>query len=146
MKTLEEVLKKNVDDAKTFYEQQLAIYTVCETAGILDIECAYAFTLYENDVYINAPKLEHCRAVVKRLLPLVGTFEKTFNEYGGRFAYSGMHNGIKLTVTTNPTSACRIEKQEVEETVTTVEKRVKYVLVGDCDPLLDATPEPSASE
>ena len=74
------------------------------------------------------------------LLPKIGTFQKSFNERENQIVLTGTYNGVDIILHDKPPETCTVETVEEEVEVAAVpahvEKRVRYVLKGDCDPLL----------
>jgi len=82
------------------------------------------------------------------LLPKVGTFRKQFEERTGHIGVVGEYKGVQIMLDVPAPSTCHVEVVEEEVEVPeqvieahTVTKR-RYVLTGDCDPLL----QPSVTE
>ncbi len=79
------------------------------------------------------------------LLPLVGTFKKSFDTDYGTMELTGVVDGVEIAIIGSPPEACKVERvvEEIdipaEEAHT--EERVSYVMKGDCDPLFKP-PEP----
>lgn len=76
------------------------------------------------------------------LLPKVGKWEKSFDPVNNLVILTAYYKDVRLRLTDAPPSTCTVEKVEEEvevpEKVTPAhtEKKVRYVLKGDCDPLL----------
>lgn len=73
----------------------------------------------------------------KHWLPKVGKWEKGFNEASNEITLTGEYKGVKIVLVDATPATCTVEtvEEEVEVPATSYKKR-KYVLKGDCDPLL----------
>ena len=82
------------------------------------------------------------KLVVRHLLPKVHEFDKSFDETRNQLKYTAVYKDVRVVLISSPPNTCKIEKVEEEvevpEVVTPVhtEKKVRYVMMGDCDPLL----------
>ena len=89
----------------------------------------------------TTPTLAEC---ARLLLPKVGRFEKSFDENTNEIVLTAEYRGVTIILKDRTPETCTVERieEEVEipETVTPAhtEKRVKYALKGDCDPLLSS--------
>lgn len=136
MPTLVSQLEKERNDVATLLEEKQKMVDIVNDLGLGDIDCQYAFPV--NDtlcVYFNT--IDDCRAFAKRILPLVGKLEKSFNEYSGNVVYSGKYKDVGFKINSIPTNACEIRVVEEEQEVTEIRKVKKYQLIGNCDPLLE---------
>ena len=76
------------------------------------------------------------------LMPKVGRLEKSFDEDKNKIRLTGVYNGVRVILEDTPPSTCTVEKIEEEVEVPEqvieahTEKKVRYVLKGDCDPLM----------
>ncbi len=81
----------------------------------------------------------------RALLPVVGSFKKKFDESDGDLELVGTLDGITVTISGKPPESCTVEKVveeiEVPAEEAHTEKVTRYVMTGDCDPLLKP-PEP----
>ncbi len=81
----------------------------------------------------------------RTLLPLVGTFKKSFDTNYGTMELTGVVDDVEIAITGRPPESCEVERVVEEIEVPTeeahTEERVSYVMKGDCDPLLKP-PEP----
>ena len=81
-------------------------------------------------------------SIAHKMLPMVGKFTKGFDEERNKITLTANYKGIKIVLSDQTPNTCHVER--VEETVVVpekvipehTEKRVKYVLAGDCDPLM----------
>ena len=89
---------------------------------------------------------------IKRLLPLVGKFEKGYDSDHNELTLSATFEGVSLTFKAEPPDTCTVEvdeeEVEVEEEITPAhtETRRTYRLVGDCDPIMQPEPTDSIGE
>lgn len=80
--------------------------------------------------------------VARLLLPKVGRFEKSFDGEHNLLRLTAEYRGVRLIIEDTPPNTCTVkcieEEVEVPETVVPAhtEKKVRYELEGDCDPLL----------
>lgn len=99
---------------------------------------------------------EQAAAMAKQILPKVGRIEKSFNEDTRDMEMRCTYKGIDIILRFSTPNTCTVEKVEEEVEVPEVpavpahtEKKVRYVLKGDCDPLMSKvaeTPEETVSE
>ena len=100
-----------------------------------------------SGIEIDAKTFERAAALGKALLPTIGKLEKSFDEYSGTVCLSGTFNEIKVSINSEPSTACKIRLEETEEYVPGhTEKRRKYVLDGECNPLLSILDSEEQSE
>lgn len=80
--------------------------------------------------------------IARLLLPKVGKLEKGFDEQNNQVTLTCVYRGIKIVVKDETPKTCGVERVEevidVPEKIVPAhqEKRVRYRLVGDCDPIL----------
>lgn len=78
--------------------------------------------------------------IARALLPLVGEFKKNFDSSYGKFELTAVFQEIPVVITGTPPSTCQMEVEEEEVTIPAEEERTetrrRFVLKGDCDPLL----------
>lgn len=92
-------------------------------------------------VLLSARSVEEIRSLAARLLPFVKTFEKGLNENTGKFELSGFYGDVAIIISGSPPESCTVEVEDVEEEIpasparTEVHKR--FVMKGDCDPLME---------
>jgi hypothetical protein len=78
------------------------------------------------------------------LLPKVGRWEKSFDESRNLIQLTGQYKGVRIVLQDAPPDTCKVRKVEEEVEVpekviaARTEKKVRYVMEGDCDPLLTA--------
>jgi hypothetical protein len=88
---------------------------------------------------------EQMAETARALLPAVGKFAKKFDETTGQLSLLADLDGIRISLEGAPPSTCTVEKVveeiEVPAKEAHTEKTTRYVMVGDCDPLLKP-PEP----
>lgn len=76
------------------------------------------------------------------LLPKVGKWTKGYNADSNLISVTGHYRGVRIVIQDTPPDTCTVEKVEEEVVVPAqperTEKRVRYVLKGDCDPLSTA--------
>ena len=81
-------------------------------------------------------------SIAHKMLPMVGKFTKGFDEERNKITLTATYKGIKIVLSDQTPDTCHVEKvvEEVEVPEKVIpahtEKRVKYVLAGDCDPLM----------
>jgi hypothetical protein len=139
--------------------------TAMEQLGIADLE-AYAYVSWDYDAAAGRQTVsitiqpEHAPGVgrlamqltdttpllghiASKILPNVGKFIKGFDEQRNRLTLTATYNGIKIILTDEPPNTCHVEKV-IEEVVVPervipehTEKRVRYQLSGDCDPIME---------
>lgn len=100
----------------------------------------------ETSPYLQEPSLEVVNTAptladaARTLLSKVGRWEKEFDGQNNLLRLVGTYKGVRIILSDTPPETCTIRKVEVEEVVPAREayttKRTKYVLEGDCDPLL----------
>lgn len=87
----------------------------------------------------------------KVLLPKVGKWEKSFNGELNLIRLTGYYNGVRIVLQDTPPDTCTVRKVEEEVEIPEkviaahTEKKVRYVLEGDCDPLMTARETQSES-
>lgn len=87
--------------------------------------------------------------IARLLLPKVGKFEKGFNQQQNMLTLTCTYRDVILVLTDAPPKTCTVERVEEEvdipEKVVPAhkEKKVRYVMVGDCDPLMQTHIETS---
>jgi hypothetical protein len=134
------------------------LYSVAEELGLLDAndESYYASENLYGQMSItlsfygtfSATASENLATVAKTLLPKLGELRKEFDETQNRISLVAEYKGVKIVLSSETPKTCTVEK--VEETVEVpeqivpahVEKKVRWVMKGDCDPLIVPT-EPS---
>jgi hypothetical protein len=90
------------------------------------------------------------QVLAKRLLPAVGKFTKGFDDSSNRLTLTADVMGVKLILGMSTPSTCTVEtvteEVEVPEEVIPAhtEKKTRYVLKGDCAPILAATEDEAA--
>lgn len=78
------------------------------------------------------------------LLPKVGKWEKSFDGEHNLIQLTGYYRGVRVVLEDTPPDTCTVHKIEEEVEVLEqvvaahTEKKVRYVLEGDCDPLMTA--------
>lgn len=84
----------------------------------------------------------------KHLLPKVGRFDKNFNAEQRKVQLTATYRGVQIVLESSPPSTCTVEEVEEEVVIPAkpaeperVEKRKRYVMKGDCDPLIGPTPK-----
>lgn len=106
-------------------------------AGVSLWDKAGNIGLYLTD---TTPTLADC---AKLLLPKVGKWEKSFDETTNEIVLKTEYKGVRIQLRDRTPETCTVEKVEEtvevpEETIAAhTETRVRYVLKGDCDPLLE---------
>jgi len=81
------------------------------------------------------------------LLPKVHKWDKSFDETQNKIRLTAKFMGVDVILEDAPPETCTVEKVEEEIEVPEkvvpahTEKKVRYVLKGDCDPLLSARTE-----
>jgi hypothetical protein len=87
----------------------------------------------------TAPTLSEA---MRLLLPKVGKFEKSYDSEKNLLKLTANFKGVRIILEDTPPETCHVEKVEYEEEIpehvepARTVKKVKYNLVGDCDPLL----------
>lgn len=82
------------------------------------------------------------QVVARRLLPKAGKLTKGFDETANKLTLSVLSDGIAVVFSMSTPAACTVEavteEVEVEEKVIPAhtEKKTRYVLKGDCEPLM----------
>lgn len=76
------------------------------------------------------------------LMPKIGKWKKSFDEESNLLKLEGEYKGVRIILQDTPPETCTVEKIEEEVEVPEqviaahTETKVRYVLKGDCDPLL----------
>lgn len=145
----EQLQETLVQDTKWLSNLSTIINLIGES-GLYDAEASVAVQTYsfsETDlpyVKISPFSFSDLPSIAKRLLPFVGKFEKSFDEKENQVILTGTYQGIKVILWDYPPNTCTVERIEedvlVPEQVVPehTEKKVRYRLVGDCDPILEA--------
>lgn len=87
--------------------------------------------------------------IARLLLPKVGKFDKGFEEEQNNITLTCVYRDVKLVLYDSPPKTCTVERvEEVIEVPEKVipahkEKKVRFVMVGDCDPLMQTHIETS---
>jgi hypothetical protein len=141
------------------------IYNVADELGLLDVpdDDYYAdFSIYGDTPYIRlaffdrnaiSVAFEHVvtesaqlmATKAKELLPKVGEFGKRFSNTDNRLQLVASYKGVEIILEAKPPHTCTVEtvteEVEVPEQVIPARKetRTRYVLKGDCDPLMKST-------
>lgn len=126
----------------------LAMLNLIRDSGLYDDEayvCLQTYCFSDSDLpYLKiSPTSELGMAeLAKKLLPFVGKFEKRFDEERNHVMLTGMYSGFKVILWDDTPKTCRVKKVEEDVLVPEkivpahTEKRIRYKLIGDCDPVL----------
>ena len=131
---------------RIYHAERLAnVYRITEVVGKLGLDH------YDGRGNVYAPSITIYALPspdeIKRLLPLVGKFNKGYNSDLNRLTLSATFEGVSLKFQAVPPDTCTVEvdeeEVEVEEEIIEAhtETRRTYRLVGDCDPIMQP-PEP----
>ena len=89
----------------------------------------------------------------KALISKVGAFRKSFDDKNNIIRLTAVYKGVEIRLEDKPPDTCTVERVEEEVKVAEqvipahVEKLVRWVMTGDCDPLMeDAAPTPEPQE
>jgi hypothetical protein len=132
-------------------------------SGLATIELVCG-QLFEDESVIAhvwfSPQYKECNILIKDYETLkkvaqswkgrVTKMEKSYNEDEGQVNLRFTYQTVRFIVRCAPGAACKIEEVEVEEQVPAREahtiKRKKFVLSGDCDPLMQPQEEVAHDE
>jgi hypothetical protein len=110
-------------------------YIVLEPKHLLGI----AFTFGGLAIVDTTPTIGDAAQV---LLPKVGKWTKSFDEANNLIRLTGEFKGVRIVLQDKPPDTCKVHKieedVEVPEKVVPAhtEKKIHYVMEGDCDPLM----------
>lgn len=143
--TIKEIINQHIKYNTDEIKKESDKLTLCSILGILNQECSSIYR-WSDQLHINCKNESQLKSFVDILLSKVHKFNKEFKEKSGTFEYTGTYvneeEEITITLEVTPTT-CTIEKIEEEvEIPARKEKRVRYVPVGDCNPLMSLEKKP----
>jgi hypothetical protein len=158
---MDNALKSKLLTSYSWIGEQAARVAMIEAAAkhigleeaVEGVECYVGLTTYGDnrpEIAIYLYDQRGMQEMTKRLLPKVGKFVKGFDEAYNQVTLTAEVRGVTLKLAMSTPSTCTVEtvteEVEVAEQVIPAhtEKKTRYVLKGDCDPIMASEDEIAA--